>query len=73
MIRALIFLAIILACIVLIVLLNHDKTKCKKCKQPMLKCGFGKPGGIFGNGRYECRNEACEVNQLRNKSRKENK
>lgn len=29
---------------------------CKKCnkKTEHLKCGFGTPGGLTGNGRYRC-------------------
>lgn len=45
--------------------------KCKKCKQPMLKCGFGRPGSILGNARLECRNKDCESMQERNKMRGE--
>jgi len=30
---------------------------CKKCGifTPHIKCGFGTPGGLAGNGRYKCK------------------
>jgi len=30
---------------------------CKKCEicTPHIKCGFGVPGGLSGNGRYKCK------------------
>lgn len=33
------------------------KKKCKKCKKKTehIKCGFGTPGSICGNGRYRCK------------------
>jgi len=33
------------------------KLYCKKCKKKTehLKCGFGKAGGLTGNGRYRCK------------------
>jgi len=40
-----------------------DESTCKYCKQEMLKCDSGKPGSINENGKYECKNENCEVNK----------
>jgi hypothetical protein len=35
---------------------DHKLMKCKNCKVKTnhIKCGFGIPGGICGNGRYRC-------------------
>lgn len=58
----LIYLGVILFCLALLVWsLKERNKKCKFCKQEMLLCGFGRPNSIFGNGRYECRNENCET------------
>jgi len=37
--------------------------KCKKCKQEMIRCGFGEVGSFVGNARWECRNKDCENNK----------